>query len=95
MMGEVEFIELAEGIIEDLRPALDARWTDLIDGEMGGGEYLVALDDALQAAALADHRVDADLTARVEQVLDDLDPDSDDWDRINRWLSRIRPIAAP
>lgn len=93
-MGEVEFIDLAEGIIEDLRPAFDAGWTDIIDGEMGGGEYLVALDDALQAAALADHRIDAELTARVERVLDDLNPDSDDWDRINRWLSRIRPAPA-
>ncbi|WP_072814286.1 hypothetical protein [Rhodococcus zopfii] len=94
-MGEIEFIELAEGIIEDLRPAFDAGWTDIIDTELGGGEYLVALDDALQAAALADHRIDAELTARVEQALADLDPDSNDWDRINRWLSRIRPTTTP
>lgn len=94
-MGEIEFIDLAEGIIEDLRPAFDAGWTDVIDTELVGGEYLVALDDALQAAALADHRIDAELTARVEQALDDLDPDSNDWDRINRWLSRIRPTTTP
>ncbi|MDV2477166.1 hypothetical protein F8M49_22310 [Rhodococcus zopfii] len=94
-MGEIEFIDLAEGIIEDLRPAFDAGWTDIIDTELGGGEYLVALDDALQAAALVDHRIDAELTARVERALGDLDPDSNDWDRINRWLSRIRPATAP
>lgn len=94
-MDELEFIDLAEGIIDDLRPAFDAGWTDIIDTELGGGEYLVALDDALQAAALAGHRIGADLTARVERALGDLDPDSDDWDRINRWLSGIRPATMP
>ncbi|WP_068166350.1 hypothetical protein [Rhodococcus phenolicus] len=94
MMTEREFIDLAEGIIEDLRPAFDARWTDFIDGELGGGEYLVALDDALQAAALAQFPVDRHLVERVQLALTDLRDDSDDHDRITRWLSQLPRLDA-
>lgn len=94
MMTEREFIDLAEGIIDDLRPALDARWAGLIDGELGGGEYLVALDDALQGAALAQFPVDRHLVERVQLVLAELRDDSDDHHRITRWLSQLPRLDA-
>lgn len=89
MMPDDEFDELALEIIDDLRPSFDAVWTNIIDGEIGGGELLVAVDDALQAAALLRYGIDADLAERVDRVITDLNDNDPVRERLVRWMKQI------
>lgn len=89
MMTDGEFFEVAERIVEALRPSFDAGWTDIIDGEMSCGESCVAVDDALQAASLAGFAAPPELFRDVEIVLSEIRAESHDHVRITRWTAKI------
>jgi len=81
--------EIAGRIVDAVRPCLDEFWADLIDGELTvAREYAVAVDDALQAAAITGYPV----STEVRDLLDQIDVGPLDRARIDHWLSQI-PLA--
>ncbi len=88
-MSDIEFKEVARGIITALRPRFDDCRADHIDSEMGGGEFFIAVDDALQAAALARYPAAAAVFRDVDRILADLEPALKDYQRLVRWSTQI------
>lgn len=89
MMSDDEFFEVAERIVEALRPSFDAGWTGMIDGEMFCGEPLLGVDDALQAASLAGFAAPPELFRDVEIVRSEIPAESDSHQRITRWVAKL------
>ena len=92
MLSDVEFHVLAEEVVEALRPSFTGSWAEIIDSEMGGGECFVAVDDALQATALAGFGIPPTVVSKVYELLEDAS--EEDRNRAVGWMHRANRKTA-
>lgn len=89
MPGMRDFGDIVDDLVAYVRPRVDRQWNAILDGGLQGGEYVLVLDDALQAAALAGIALPAKLRSEVEAEVADPELDQDDARRLRRWLDAV------
>lgn len=88
-MNEKEWDDLAEQIVNRLKPRLDPKWVPGIESEMAGGEYAMAVEDLI--AILVDDQVE--VTEQDKRDLELLAPGTDaSAEDLDRLLVALPPL---
>lgn len=90
--GVPEFEVLLQDLLATVGTAVTPDWAVMLDGDLADGDEWMALDDVLQAAAVARADVPDVLLARVAAYLEGFP--RDEVLRTAGWVTRIRAARA-
>lgn len=81
-------------VLAAVEPLISETWRFFVRSSVHGGEYYVALDDAMQGLAEAGRTIPEQVRGDMDAILAELRPSDIDHQRITHWISK-QPATPP